>query len=264
MVTSFARPGSAAEALGLKEKNPGSAYLAGGTFLLTAAFREARFGAISVEKILPSRVAKEGDALAIGAMATFQDLLDSPAVTEAIKKAAAGMTNRIVRNRATIGGNIGANKSCSSLVPVFIALGAEYELARGGKVGAEAYAANPGDLVVSVRVPLEPGRATSYQRWARVSCDLSVITATVSAKVVGGKPTGLRVVLGGMAARAARFPSIEALFDGKALPDRETMDAMIEPELHPIDDIRASAAFKRHRAARMVSDAILEIAGGSV
>lgn len=136
MVTTLHRPHSPAEAIALLAGIPGSRPLAGGTWLLTSQFKDVPFEAVSVDGLLPSlieRIPKEAGAggsvlVRIGAGATFQDIVDSPASPAFLVTAAGGMSDRNIRNRATAGGNIGANKSCASLIPAFMAAGARYRV----------------------------------------------------------------------------------------------------------------------------------------
>jgi CO/xanthine dehydrogenase FAD-binding subunit len=99
-----------------------------------------------------------------------------------------------------------------------------------------------------------------YRRWNRVSCDLSVLGAAVAYELADGKIRGLRLALGGLGPKARRFPELETLFEGKVLPDREEIESTVRPFLHPIDDLRASAAFKRLRGAQLLADALLDAA----
>jgi CO/xanthine dehydrogenase FAD-binding subunit len=66
--------------------------------------------------------------------------------------------------------------------------------------------------------------------------------------------------LGGLGPRARRFPELEALFEGSPLPPREKMESAVSPLLKPIDDLRASADFKRLRGAQLVADALCDAA----
>ncbi|HWQ08933.1 MAG TPA: FAD binding domain-containing protein, partial [Holophaga sp.] len=171
------------------------------------------------------------------------------------KAAALGMNNRNTRNRATFGGNLGVNKSCGSFLPLLLVLDADLETSEG-KVPAVSWLGRPMGLVLEASMPLEPGRGIAYRRWARTSCDLAVLTAAVSLTLKGQTIAGLRIAMGGLGPRARRFPELEALFEGRSLPAKEAIEAAAAPLFSPIDDLRASAAFKRLRAAALLADAI--------
>jgi len=266
MVTKLLRPRDGAEALALLRSEPGALALAGGTQLLSAEFRDRPFVAVALAGFLDTAITTAADAgLHLGAGASFQDLLDSPLVPELLRRAAAGMATRNVRNRATLGGNLGADKSCSSLIPPLLCLDARLLLLDGRSLSLGdwlALEAGSGGrpLIASIDIAAPSSLLGGYARWARVSCDLSVLSAAASYRLEGGRVRGLTLVLGGMGAHARRFPALEALFEGKALPGREAIEALVAPRLSPISDQRGSADFKRLRMAGLVSEALLEAA----
>ena len=106
-------------------------------------------------------------------------------------------------------------------------------------------------------MPLLEGRRATYRRWNRAACDLSVLGVAVAYGIESGRVDGLRIALGGLGPKARRFPVLEALFEGRPLPAREEIEAAAAPLLKPIDDLRASAAFKRLRGAQLLADALI-------
>lgn len=272
MVTKLHRPRDLAEAQALLRERGGALPLAGGTYLLTGQFAARGLELVLVEGLLPRGLARAARGLEIGAGTTFQELLDAPGCPALLAEAARGMASRNVRNRATVGGNLGAAKSCGSLAPALLALGAELELADGSVVGLEAWlgkraaaaAAAPGGvpalggegLVLKVLVPARPGTRAAYGRWSRTSCDVAVLTASVAYRVEGGRLAGLRVAAGGLGPAPKRLPEVEALFEGKPLPSREEAEKAMLPLLAARADLRGSAEFKRLRAAQLISEAL--------
>lgn len=251
----YQRPSNIEEALAAKQADPGAAWLAGGTFLLAGDFRDKPASVLDVGRVLPRAISLAGGTLTLGAGATFQDIADSPVMPSAFKAAALGMNNRNTRNRATLGGNLGANKSCGSFLPLLLVLDAELETSNGRCAVAD-WLAKPVGLVLDASVKLEPARGMAYARWARTSCDLAVLNAAVSLSLSGGRIAGLRIALGGLGPHARRFPELEKLFEGQVLPAKAVIESAVAPLLSPIDDLRASAAFKRLRAAALVADAL--------
>ena len=59
-----------------------------------------------ISAVVPSEISKEGEDIIIGAMATFNDLIESSLVPSYLKESAAFMASWELRNSATIGGNI--------------------------------------------------------------------------------------------------------------------------------------------------------------
>ncbi|MGA2548027.1 MAG: FAD binding domain-containing protein [Rectinemataceae bacterium] len=274
-VQRFMKASSPEEALAAKRADPSASYLAGGTLLLAGDGRDKPEAVIDLGQSLPKLVVIEGGTLSMGAGACFQELAESKDLPPCLVEAALSMVNRNTRNRATLGGNLGADKSCSSLIPILIALGAEIEVVSPSspmpkRLELEAWlrdrevssstGSRASDLVLRVLVPLRAGRRAAYRRWNRVSCDLSVLGAAAAFDLEGGRVRNLRLALGGLGPKARRFPEIEALFEGSPLPSREKMESAVSPLLKPIDDLRASAAFKRLRGAQLVADALRDAA----
>jgi probable selenate reductase FAD-binding subunit len=275
-VKRYLRPSGLAEALAAKRAEPEAAYLAGGTFLLAGDGRDRPESLIDLGSALPRGVALEGSgpglALSIGAGTSFQELAESRELPACLLEATLSMANRNTRNRATVGGNLAADKSCSSLIPILLALGAELELASpyspeprrigleswlGSRDGLGAVSRNV-DIVLRILVPIGSGKLAAYRRWNRVSCDLSVLSAAVAYTLEGGAVRSLRIALGGLGPKARRFAELEALFEGSPLPSREGIEARVAPLLRPLGDLRASAAFKRLRGAQLLADALTE------
>jgi putative selenate reductase FAD-binding subunit len=273
----YSRASSLPEALEARRADPSATWLAGGTLLLAGDGRDKPEAVIDLGASLPRELELEGGQLRLGAGASFQELADSPILPAFLVEAALSMVNRNTRNRATLGGNLAADKSCSSLIPILLALGAEVEVisptaptpAAPERLGLEAWlqdreggsSKRGADLVLRVLVALSPSRRASYRRWNRVACDLSVIGAAACHELDAGRVRHLRLALGGLGPKARRFPAIEALFEGSPLPSRERIEALVSPLLHPIDDLRASAAFKRLRGSQLIADALLEASG---
>jgi CO/xanthine dehydrogenase FAD-binding subunit len=290
-VKRYARASSLMAALEAKRAEPEAAYLAGGTLLLAGDGRDRPESVIDLGLALPKGIQVERDradgsladtSYALGAGATFQELAESSALPHFFVEALLTMANRNTRNRATIGGNLAADKSCSSLVPILLVLGTELEVLspfaapsgaalspdRPERLSLEAWLRdreNPAsprraDIVLNIQFSLGAHRHAAYRRWNRVSCDLSVLGAAVAFEMESDLVKNLRIALGGLGPRARLFPELASLFEGTELPTREAVEAATAPLLHPIDDLRASAAFKRLRASQLLAEALLDAA----
>jgi probable selenate reductase FAD-binding subunit len=267
-VRRYLKSASIEEALAAKRSDPEAVWLAGGTLLLAGDGRDKPASVIDLGAALSKDVIRVGEELSIGALATFQGLAESPIAPLCLAEAALTMANRNTRNRATVGGNIGADKSCSSLLPILLVLGAELEVVsaalpspkrRSLDAFLEDDARQSGtELVTRVFVPLRPAFHASYRRWNRSACDLSVLGAAASFELEDGRLKNLKLALGGLGPRSRRRAEIEALFEGKKLPVREEIEAAAAALLKPIDDLRASAAFKRLRGSQLIADALCD------
>ena len=278
MVNEYIRPSTIREALDAKMKAVDAPYLAGGTYLLAGDYREKPGAVIDVGPILPKGIELRGNELCVGAGATFQDLIDSglavsglgPSLGGALLKAAAlSMANRNVRNRATVGGNIGAAKSCSSLIPSLLALDARLSVAKAQDSGAEptpvplaSWLDSPEGLILEILIPVEKNRRGAFLRWARTACDLSLLAAAVSFEKEGERVLSPRIAMGGLSQRPRRFPELERLLEGSPLPPKKEIEALALPHIAPLGDARGSAEFKRSRAAMLLADALWKAYSG--
>jgi CO/xanthine dehydrogenase FAD-binding subunit len=201
-----------------------------------------------------------GASLRLGAGATFQDIIESEAAPAVIKAAAASMANRNTRNRATVGGNLGANKSCSSLAPILLVLGATVETKCRGKPAAAMplsdWLARPEGLVLTVSVPVTAGARAASLRSSRTACDIATGTAACVYRLEGGKLKGLRIAVGGFGPHAALRQDLAKLFEGEPLPPKADIEKAVLPLLSARADQRGSADYKRLRGAALVADAL--------
>ncbi len=208
-------------------------------------------------------------------------------------EAASSLANRNLRNRATVGGNIAANKPAACLAPALLALDAQLRLVGGSRPSVAEYLAAPGGLIETAEVALVAARSTAYRRWARTRSDVSGVAAAVSLRLAGSAVSGVRVAVTGVRSAsgeagggsrraeadqgaapaggrvawggfgAARLPEVEALFEGRALPERREIEQSILPLIAASSDIRASAAYRRLRAAQLIADALLAAASSA-
>gem|GEM_PF-63581 len=270
MVKAYFRPKTAGEALELLSNEDGAVLLAGGTWLLTSQFAWCPMTAIAITDLLPKGIERHGDRIIIGAGATFQAIADSALLPAALREAALSMADRNIRNRATIGGNIGADKSCSSLLPFLLVAEARYSRAQAPALtAAEWQTASPAEkgLIAGIEFELPASRRFAVGRYSRTSCDVAVLTCAVSAELSDGsgashgRPAlrGLRIAMGGLSPHARRFPELESLFEGRPLADKAVIEAAAAPLFAPVDDVRGSAAFKRLRAAALLADVLFSL-----
>ncbi len=168
-------------------------------------------------------------------------------------------SSRLIRNRATLGGNLGTASPIGDGSPVLLALGAELSLAsRGGtrRVPLAEYfldyrrtALAPGELIVSVHVPRPlPRMQRFYKVSKRVMDDISSVAAAFALDLDDeGRVERLRVAYGGIAVVPLRAVGLERLAVGRPW-DAETLGVLQEAAQHlgtPLSDHRASAEYRR-------------------
>lgn len=155
MIREAVRPASLEEAVTLQKQ--GMMFLSGGTLINWAPAQVQTEKVILLEGLLSEKIEKIGETVEIGAGASLQSVIDSEIVPEPLRIGAGYIPSRNIRNMATIGGNIAANRADSYVIPALLALNASVELPDSQKVSVYEYIqAERNDLIVKVILsPLE-------------------------------------------------------------------------------------------------------------
>ncbi len=206
----------------------------------------------------------ERKGLKIGALTTIRSLKKSGEIRErypVISEAAGQLASEGVRSTATLGGNLCNASPSSDMAPCLIALSAIARLAGQRKekqvplesffTGAGATVLGKGELLVGVLVPPLSARtgAAYFKHGIRGSIDLSIVS--VAALVTLEKDADVvhdaRVVLGAVGATPLRCQKAEALLNGRAVNQTHIAEAAsaAASDCRPIDDVRASAEYRR-------------------
>jgi xanthine dehydrogenase small subunit len=164
-----------------------------------------------------------------------------------------------IRNSATLVGNIANGSPIGDSMPALIALGARVGL-RGAhgerEVALDAFypgyrqtALAPGEFIACVRIPKRRDDVAlrAYKISKRFDQDISAVFACFALALDGGRVRDARIGCGGVAATPVRARTTEALLVG-ARWDRETAERAahaLRDEFSPIDDMRASADYRR-------------------
>ena len=212
----------------------------------------------------------EPDALILGALTTYTEIRRSPVVAEflpALVEAAATIGAAQIQNRGTIGGNVVNASPAGDTLPVLLACGAEMVL--GSAAGERTVAADdfwpsyrttarrPDELLLRIRIPLAPDRQVRFRKVGtrRAQAISKVVMALAWQATDQSQPwSGVRLALGSVAPTTIRARATEAVLEG-APATRETADkaaAALVAELHPIDDVRSTADYRRAVAGRVL------------
>ena len=213
------------------------------------------------------------EAIEIGAAATLADAFDAlagdyPELAEAWQRFASVP----IRNAGTLGGNVANGSPIGDSMPALIALGAEVVLRKGSTVRAVpledfylAYrktARVPGEFVASVRVPRRAdGLALrAYKLSKRRDQDISAVFAAFALVLDGDSIVSARIACGGVAATPRRAVATEATLAGSrwSAATAEAAARKLEGEFTPIDDMRASAAYRRRALGNLMRRLWLE------
>nr|WP_256515435.1 xanthine dehydrogenase small subunit [Alsobacter ponti] len=184
--------------------------------------------------------------------------------------------SRQVRTAGTVGGNIANGSPIGDLPPALIALGATLELRKGDHIRTLplesfflAYRKQdrePGEYVRRVIVPkLGPNdRFRAFKVTKRFDEDISAVMMACRVTVEDDAVTAARVAFGGMAGVPKRAAHVEEALLGSSLGEgtswRRAADA-VSRDFTPLDDHRASAAYRSQVARNLVIKAMAEIAG---
>lgn len=259
------RPTSLSELWPMWRDYPEAKLVAGGTDVVVEMNQQyRRFGSILLIDQLPelARIEADSSALVIGAGVRLAELEGSLAgQLRAFDGLWSLFGSRLVRQRATLGGNLATASPIGDSSPVLLALGAELELeSEQGRrrvplseffTGYRKTALAPRELIGRVRIPKPLSEVTRFYKVAkRVSDDISSVSVAAALSFAGERVSALRLAFGGVAETPRRLPSVEAAFHGRAW-NRTTLDAAcaaLDAAITPISDVRASADYRRHAA----------------
>ena len=241
------------------QKN-GAVFLAGGTQVNLAPLERAvPENVIDIRDIVRSGIRMEGTDLIIGALCTLQELTDSEKAPEALRTAAGFIPTRNVRNQATVGGNIGAGRPDSYLIPVLIALSAVARTV-DGEIAVEDYVLNNhNDLILEIEVPAPVGVCVAVKE-SRSHVALPVVSAAVSLTKDEDAALGLTgacVAVGCVAPKTIRLKSVEQAIVSGELNSRNDLESAIRKAIDPPADILGSTAFKTHINGVIIADAVI-------
>ncbi len=223
-----------------------------------------------------ARIRETPSHLAIGAAVP---LADAFAALEAswpeLAEAWARFASVPIRNSGTLGGNVANASPIGDTMPVLMALRATVVLRRGEAtrelpledfyVGYRKTALAPSEFVAAVRVPTRAPATLmrAYKVSKRYDQDISAVFACFAVTVADGRIASARIGCGGVAATPRRATATESALAGRVWDDA-TADAaarVLAAEFTPIDDMRASAAYRRAVLANLLRRFRLETGG---
>jgi len=279
-------PRSIDEALGLLAKLGDTAkILAGGQSLIPAM----RFRLASPEVLVDingidglSYIEERGDHLAIGAMTREVALEDSPLVRASyplLLDTTHVIADPIVRNRATVGGNLAHADPANDHPATMLAYNATV-VARSPKgertiaiddffVGLFESSLKQGELLTEIRIPKPgPGSGGAYMKIERKVGDYAVAAVAVQLQLTAGKIAKIRIGLTNVSPVPIRAKTAEAALVGTTGADDvlEAAGKAAAAECDPSADLRGELDYKRDLVRvlikRTVRKAIARAKGG--
>ena len=278
----FARPTTLEMLWRFMADRPGAVPIAGGTDLMVYANQKyQRFPALISLQALPElRQLTAGPAeLSIGAGLTLSEIeerLGHGAVeVPMLSQLWPLFSSRLIRNRATLGGNLATASPIGDSPPALLALDAAVTLAgpRGERrlpvaqffTGYRKTALAPDEIIVGVHLPRPlPAVQRFYKVSKRVLDDISTVAAAFALDLTADRRVErLRLCYGGVAATPLRAHGAETIATGRPW-NRETAAAIVAELAQlgsPIDDHRGSAAYRRAMIGRLFQKFFAEVQG---
>ena len=260
--TVYRRPADLAQAVALLAEHPDAVLVAGSTdWGVELNIRHARNElSIAVDRLTELRTFTVGqDGIDIGAALTLSEverLLDGrvPLLAQMFPQFA----SRLIRNGATLGGNLGTGSPIGDSPPALLALDASLVLAsaRGERTvalseyftGYRRTVKRPDELIRTIRIPTPIAAFSAFHKIAkRRFDDISSVAVAFALSLAGdGSVQRIRIGLGGVAAMPIRATATEAALTGRPWTPKVVTEAarVLAGEGTPIDDHRASAAYR--------------------
>jgi xanthine dehydrogenase small subunit len=270
----FLRPETLAHVFEALQRFPEATLIAGGTDLMVYVNqRAARYPVlISLEGVTELRRCEAApQELALGAGVPLSELElwlaeQCPGELGLLEQLFPLFSSRLIKNRATLGGNLGTASPIGDSPPALLALDAELTLVSQGSVrrvplseyftGYRESVLRAGELIASVHVARP---APHFQRFYKVSKrvldDISTVAGAFGLDLdASGRVQRLRIAFGGVAATPVRALAAESAALGRPW-ERATVDGLLDAVsavATPITDHRGSAEYRRAMVRRLL------------
>lgn len=266
----FLRPSTLDEAVALKAAHQDAAPIAGGTDIMVELNFDARRPPALLDLGLVTELSEwsvdndnDNGHVRLGATVPYTRIVTELADTlPGLAMAARTVGSPQIRNRGTVGGNLGSASPAGDAHPPLLTVPAEVEVrsVRGIRtipvreffLGPKRSALEPDELITAVLVP----KAAGPQQFAKVgtrnamviavcsfAISLDVTNRTVGTGIGSAGPTPLRAL------QAEEFAAAELPWGtGDPLPDNivRAFGELVGAAARPIDDVRGTAAYRRH------------------
>ena len=274
-------PQTLSEALEMLAKGtPGVVPLAGGTNVIVdlrsrRSHPEALMDLGELAELQGIRV--DDGYVIVGSGTTIAQLMANPLIAEhgsPLGEAAAALGNPLIRNRATVAGNLVDASPAADMAPPLLTLNAEVSLMsqEGTRtvplqdffVGPNETTLLPTELLVAIRWPIPPphSAAAHHKIGLRKGTACAVISAAVRVEYDGsGSCRDARIALGAVAPKPVRAYAAEKVLRDQLLTSEIISRAarLSTEATDPIDDIRSSATYRKRMAEALVSRLLTQV-----
>lgn len=270
----YLKPKTLDEAISLLG-SPGGQILAGGTDFYPALGERIPQGSIvDITAVGEIRgISIENEHVRIGGLTTWTEVVRAslPRCFDALKAAAREVGSVQIQNRGTVAGNLCNASPAADGVPPLLVLDAEVELASAAGrrrmllsafvAGNRKTARRSDEILAAVLVPrrMENAASVFVKLGARRYLVISISMVAVLLQADGsGRISEAHVAVGSCSAKAQRIAALEK--DLVGMPAKAGIGAALRPEhlktLAPIDDVRATAEYRRDASLTLVRRAL--------
>lgn len=259
-VKAYFKPTTIAEAMKLLREHPGKGKLiAGGTNVVVDQDPALDY-LVDLHHLGLDYITEEETCVRIGACTTIQELYQSALIRSfangLLAQVASWFGSRQIRNVATIGGNLAEGLSAADTAPALLAMDAQViivgETERivpiSGFFRKEGGTILHHELIKEVLIPKEFQHAAGkFLKNGKTHEDISIVSVTTVILMQQTSCQKARIALGAVAPTPIRIPQAESVLEGH-IPTKERIAQAAETvvaNIHPIDNFRASAYFRK-------------------
>ena len=221
-------------------------------------------------------IRREGDLIEIGAAMTIRDFFESRSIRASfpgIERFERSFASILVRNRATLGGNVANASPVADMTSILMALGARARIFDMREsmaendawrreialeklyVGYKKLDLTPGEVIGAFALPVGPGILLNFEKASkRASLDIAAANSAMRLELIGDRMTRVRVSAGGVAATPLLLGKTSALLEGKRPSAALALEASraAASEVKPIGDVRGSADYRSRALSRLI------------
>jgi len=274
-------PATLSEALSLLKKWTGKARIVAGC---TNTIPDMRSKAVKAEALIDvshlrnlSFIKEEKKRIRIGALTTISGLTFSRTINKYVpilSEAARQFGNPLVRNRATIGGNLAdASPAADTAVPLLVleaTVVTDREREKNRQIPIDRLFVGPNKTILKSDEMIKEvtfskpdlGEKCAYAKLGlRNAMAISLVSVAVLLQIEGGECKKARIGLGAVAPKPIRAYRTEDMLIGEKITESLMRDCCqsVEREISPISDVRASAEYRRSMVSLLLRRLIQQI-----
>jgi CO/xanthine dehydrogenase FAD-binding subunit len=247
--------------------------LAGGTHVLVSGDRSVE-GVVDLRRLGLDQITENPAGLAIGAMVTLQQLIDTPlmqAYADGVlgQAARSRSVSKMIRNQATLGGEIASGEALSAMAAVILALNAKISLMHSSlrvieacDFFAEREALLSGaDIITELLFPfMNSSFGCKLERLATLPSSVPQLCVAVFLRRDGTRAVDVRLAIAGGYRCPGRIRELEVRLEGCIFNKVSAHDLIggVGPMLDPPSDIRVSSDFRQQVAPVLIRRALMK------